>query len=683
VLFQAPLAHEARRSKGQRTGVGRKSLAVVGPDMKHRPDVDGLRAIAIVPVLLFHAGISRFSGGFVGVDVFFVISGYLISNLILDDIASGRFSIAHFYERRARRILPALFVLIFCASVAAYRLLIPEDTKEFGKGVIATMVFSSNILFARQTGYFQAPAENNPLLHTWSLAVEEQFYIFYPLFLFLVSRYLRKRYLPALLPIVGLSFAYNVWMVHAHRTAAFYSAPARAWELLLGGLLALRMIPPPRSRILTNSLAVLGLALLVYSVLCFSGYTLFPGVAALCPTLGAALLIYSAEQSGTVVSRLLSMKPVVYIGLISYSLYLWHWVLLFFVRYWLARALNWQEVAAVIAASFLIATVSWKFVENPFRGRQRLIASRKLIFASAALGSVTFALFGTLLYVHEGLPSRFDRQVLDLLAPKFWERNEACVDRLCQVGDQRVAASFVVWGDSHAAALAPAFDSIAKANGISGYIAFSSGCGPLLGLKRYDQDNPDKCVKFNQLVLERISAEQIKTVFLHGRWAMYSEGNRGPGKPVFLTADRVAEQDYAVFEGLLRQTIEQLQRLQVKVILVTSVPEVWIDVPTVLARKAIAGTANPGFRYADFLNREGRVFRLFSEIAQQYSISILYPHRILCDEASCAIADGKSAFYIDDSHLSITGAMHVAPTFAAAVQDIKTGANLAKNDPEE
>lgn len=651
--------------------------------MKRRPDIDGLRAIAIVPVLLFHAGIRQFQGGFVGVDVFFVISGYLISKLVLDDIASSRFSILRFYERRVRRILPALFVLILGTSVVACRLLTPDDALSYGKSVLATMFFSSNILFARQTGYFDAPAESNALLHTWSLAVEEQFYIFYPLFLFLISRFLRKRYVWALLLVLGTSFGYSVWAVSYHRSTAFYSAGARAWELLLGGVLALGVIPLPRNRFLENLLAVLGIGFLAYSIVEFSSSTAFPGPAALLPTIGAALLIYTGEAGSTFAARVLSTKPVVFIGLISYSLYLWHWVLLFFARYWLARSLRIWEAAAVIGASIVIASLSWKFVENPFRGRTRLIASRRLLFSVAAFASLAFASFGGLLYLRHGLPSRFDHQVLDLLTRNYWAQNETCQDRLCPVGDNRATPSFVIWGDSHAGALVPGLDPIAKANQLSGWIATSSGCAPLLGFKRYDVDDPAKCARFNDYVLGQVAVQHIGTVFLHGRWAAYSEGNRGPGKYIYLTSDRVPEKDYAVFERECRATVEQLQRLHVKVILVASVPEVWMDVPTVLARTAISGTrSRPEFPYAEYLAREGRVLALFAKLSEQYSIPIIYPHQILCRGSGCAVGDGHHAFYIDDSHLSVQGAMYVAPAFSSVLHKDQDKENISREHEE-
>ena len=364
--------------------------------MKHRTDIDGLRAVAVIAVILFHAGLTQVSGGFAGVDVFFVISGYLITGLILNDIRNGQFSITHFYERRVRRILPALFTLLFLGSVAFYWLLPPEQLLDFGKSLIATVLFSSNVLFWRQTGYFKDPAEMKPLVHTWSLAVEEQFYIFYPLFLLLISRYFRKRYHWALLTVFCFSLAWSVWGVHHDRNATFYLAPSRAWELLLGGLLATDVVPPLTDRRAANVLGAAGLVLMMFSFVALSKASLFPGLNALYPTIGAALIIYTGSPTATSVSRFLGWKPIVFVGLISYSLYLWHWLLIVFAKYYAVRHLTNWEITGIVAFSFVIATLSWLFVENPFRGRRGLIASRAMLFGAAAVASLPLLIIGYL-----------------------------------------------------------------------------------------------------------------------------------------------------------------------------------------------------------------------------------------------------------------------------------------------
>jgi peptidoglycan/LPS O-acetylase OafA/YrhL len=645
--------------------------------MNHRADIDGLRAVAIVPVLLFHAGISQVPGGFSGVDVFFVISGYLITGLILDDIAKGQFSIAHFYERRVRRILPALFFLLIFTSIAAYALLMPDDAREFGRSLFATMLFSSNVLFAKQTGYFQAPAEMKPLLHTWSLAVEEQFYILYPLFLFLITRYLRKRYVIVLLSTLGLSLAFSIWDVHWHRSVAFYSSAARAWELLVGGILAIRIIPALRQRIMADILGLLGLLLLVFSFLFLSGSLPFPGANALYPAIGTALIIYSGTSHETIASRVLSTKPLVFIGLISYSLYLWHWVLIVFYRYYSLHPLGGWSRLALISIAAVIATLSWKFVENPFRGRRRLVQSRNVLFAGAATGSVMFILFAGVLFLTHGLPARLDKKVLGLLASKndYWARRDACMDRICRIGDDRATPTFILWGDSHAGAIAPAFEQIATANGVSGFVAFSPACAPLLGLKRYDEDDPEKCTRFNRSVLNLIESSHIRNVFLHARWGLYAEGSRYGqewGGPVLLTGDRNPQQDYAKFASLFVSTVEELKRVNANIIVVSSVPEVRLDVPTSLARAAVTGRSSAVVTpYSEFMARQGRTFSLLSQVVQKYDVRLVYPHRLICSDAWCPTTHEDHILYVDSNHLSVQGATYLAPEFAPLLKGMR------------
>jgi peptidoglycan/LPS O-acetylase OafA/YrhL len=645
--------------------------------MNHRADIDGLRAVAIIPVVLFHAGISQVPGGFAGVDVFFVISGYLITGLILNDIANGRFSIAHFYERRVRRILPALFFVLIFTSIAAYALLMPDDAWEFGRSLFATMLFSSNVLFAKQTGYFQTAVEMKPLLHTWSLGVEEQFYILYPLFVYLITRYLPKRYVGVLLSLLGSSLAFSIWDVHWHRSVAFYSSAARAWELLVGAILAVGVIPAARSRIMADILASLGLFLLIGSFLSLSGSLPFPGVNALYPALGTALLIYSGTTQATITSRILSTKPFVFIGLISYSLYLWHWVLIVFFRYYSLRPLGGWCSLVLISVGVVIATVSWKFVENPFRGHRGLVQSRSVLFAGAAAGSTLFVVFAGVLFLTHGLPARLDQKVLGLLASKndYWSRRDACIDRICHIGDDRATPSFMLWGDSHAGAIAPAFEQIAAANGISGFVAFSPACAPLLGLKRYDEDDPDKCDRFNRSVLTFIESSHIKNVFLHARWGLYAEGSRYGqewGGPALLTSDRNPQADYGAFASLLRSTITKLKQLDSNIIVVASVPEVGLDVPTSLARAATTrrspALATP---YSEFMARQERTFGLLSRLAQMYDVRLVYPDKLICDNISCPTTRKGYALYVDSNHLSVHGATFLAPAFAPMLQAMR------------
>ena len=303
--------------------------------MTYRREIDGLRALAVLPVILFHAGLEAFSGGFVGVDVFFVISGYLITGVIISDLEKERFSLIDFYERRARRILPALFLVMFVCLPFSWVLLLPHDLKDFSDSLLAVPLYISNFLFWSESGYFERAAEMKPLLHTWSLAVEEQFYLFFPLFFMLLWRW-GKRWLLVMMGLLGsASLVYAQWASLAQPAAAFYLLAARSWELLLGGLAAFYILSDQHKksgRLFSEMASMLGLVLVLFSIFNFSKETPFPGVYALVPTLGAILIILYAK-SDTVLGKILSLKIFVSIGLVSYSAYLWHQPIFAFARH--------------------------------------------------------------------------------------------------------------------------------------------------------------------------------------------------------------------------------------------------------------------------------------------------------------------------------------------------------------
>jgi peptidoglycan/LPS O-acetylase OafA/YrhL len=639
--------------------------------MKHRADIDGLRAIAVLAVVFFHTRLLPVPGGYAGVDVFFVISGYLITGLILQDIAKGRFSIASFYERRARRILPALFSVLLFSFLAAYRLLLPNEDKNFGLSLLATVFFSSNMLFARQAGYFDGPSEMKPLLHTWSLAVEEQFYIFYPMVLLLASRFFRKRYAVVIASVFVLSLAMSIRRLAAQPAATFYLAPARAWELMLGGLLAMEVFPRWANRVWYNLLAIAGLAFIGYSLFAFSASTPFPGANALFPCVGAALLIYSGtpdaagNRSGSFVAKVLSFRPLVFVGLISYSLYLWHWVLLVFAKYRVSAALTWFQSAAIIAVSFAVAVVSWRFIETPFRGF-RGVGTRTGIFAGAAAAMLVLAVLGGLAYGSNGMPRRFQgpMRVYAEGGNDIWKRRAECTNRICAAGAVGQGDPFILWGDSHAGALAPVVEKVARERNRDGYIAFRPACAPLVGLKRYDQLF-ENCAAFANQVLDAIEAHHVRDVWLHGRWALYAEGERykqEPGGPALLTPSGRVADNLAEFDRLLRSTLEQLHGLGANVTIIAAVPEPGFDVPTVLARAAGSGSAMPpGPANAEFEQRQQRALAVLRAAAAAYSVPLVYPDPLLCDPMTCMVAKDGYPLYSDEHHLSVHGAMLLAP----------------------
>lgn len=375
--------------------------------LKYRPEIDGLRALAVVPVILYHAGLRAFSGGFVGVDVFFVISGYLITSIIITEKQAGTFKLLRFYERRARRILPALFTVIFALLPFAWLWLLPEDMKSFSESLVAVCTFSSNVLFFLKSGYFDASADFIPLLHTWSLAVEEQYYMLFPIFLLLIWK-LKRRWIITIFAVVAIvSLGAACLFLGPNPSFAFFLLPTRAWEILIGVIAAFHLNSND-SRHNTDGYfceiaSLTGLLLILYAVFCFSKQTPFPGFYALIPTIGAALIIiFSSDR--TFVGRLLQRKVVVGIGLISYSAYLWHHPLFVFLRH---RNLN--EPSLVLTASLVLATavlayLTWKYVEMPFR--DRLCISGQNIFRYATLCSSIFIMVGFIGYVNNGYTKR-------------------------------------------------------------------------------------------------------------------------------------------------------------------------------------------------------------------------------------------------------------------------------------
>ena len=463
---------------------------------KYRPDVDGLRAVAVLAVLFYHLGFRTFRHGLVGVDVFYVISGYLITSLLVKDLAAGRFSIVSFYERRMRRIFPALFtVLLFC-TLGASILFDPSELVKFGKELLATTFFASNFYFwhsAQPLGYFDTGVISNALLHTWSLSVEEQFYLFFPITLYLLFRYANKKMSAWLLLLSAASFALNLWTTQHSPVVAFYWIMPRAWELLAGALLAMKAAPLLRGRILREIVALLGLAMILGAVsLPFNGVQ-FPGAFVLLPCLGAGLVIYAGEGGSSFVAKVLSFRPVVFIGVISYSLYLWHWPLIVFSEHLPFRLSGHVLVAFVLLSSLAAAFVSFEYIERPFRGSASPF-TRRQIFALGFAASVASAAFGLVAYRSHGLPERYSLQTRQLIAAnldRVDDFDSSCGNfrtevhsindiRFCNHG-QQLPHKIMFWGDSHVEQLHPVIENLYNHGDLHGrgaVLAIEVGCLP-------------------------------------------------------------------------------------------------------------------------------------------------------------------------------------------------------------
>lgn len=374
--------------------------------MKYRAEIDGLRALAVLPVILFHAGFEWFSGGFIGVDVFFVISGYLITTIIISEMAEGKFSIVNFYERRARRILPALFFVMAACLPFAWMWMLPPQLKDFSQSLIAVSTFSSNILFWLETGYFSESSEAKPLLHTWSLAVEEQYYILFPIFLMLTWRLGIKWVLILLSIVFFISLGIAQWGAYNSPSATFFLLPTRGWELLVGVFAAfyLKYNTYLKSHFLNQALSLLGFGMIAYSIIAFDKTTPFPSLYALIPTIGTGLLILCAVPK-TFVHRLLSLKFIVGIGLISYSAYLWHQPLFAFARIFF-NEVSLYIFITLILITFLAAYLTWKYIESPFRSKQSI--SRNNIFIGSFVLAILFIAIGLTGHLKQGFESRIN-----------------------------------------------------------------------------------------------------------------------------------------------------------------------------------------------------------------------------------------------------------------------------------
>ena len=420
--------------------------------MKYRAEIDGLRALAVLPVILFHAGFEWFSGGFVGVDVFFVISGYLITTIIISEMAEGKFSIVNFYERRARRILPALFFVMAACLMFAWLWLTPSDLKDFGQSLIVVSTFSSNIYFWLESGYFDTATELKPLLHTWSLAVEEQYYILFPLFLMLTWR-LGLKWILILLSIFFLvSLGAAQWGAYNAPSATFFLLPTRGWELLIGVFTAfyLKYNTHLKSHAVNQALSLLGVGMLIYSIIAFDKSTPFPSLYALIPTIGTGLLILCAVPK-TLMHKILSLKFIVGIGLISYSAYLWHQPLLAFTRHRLLGDVSDPVLVILCITSLVMAWFSWRFIEAPFRSKTNV--SRRSIFKFSIIFTLIFSLIGLWLHQSNGALKYFPKEKQKVLQ-SFINASDYVIERhqqirLLEFSKSNDEKDILIIGDSH------------------------------------------------------------------------------------------------------------------------------------------------------------------------------------------------------------------------------------------
>jgi peptidoglycan/LPS O-acetylase OafA/YrhL len=673
--------------------------------MKYRREIDGLRAIAVIPVILYHAGFAAFSGGFVGVDVFFVISGYLITSIIIEEREQESFSILHFYERRARRILPALFIVMLTCIPLAWFILTPSELKDLSKSLIAVPLFVSNILFWQDSGYFELTNELKPLIHTWSLAVEEQFYLFYPLFLLLLWR-IGKNWLIGVSLLIALSsFFIAQWGVIYNPEAAFYLLPTRGWELLVGSLTSIYFLYWKNKSIVRNfekirneCLGIIGICLIGYAVFTFDKSTPFPGIRAAIPVIGAALIIlFSSPQ--TLLGNVLGNKLLVGCGLISYSAYLWHQPLFAFARYHFSSQPSDNLYFALIIIVFALAYLGWRFVEMPFRKKNNI--ARKTVIKFSLLGSVFFIIIGLLGIVSNGFDYRNPPNIIyDKSGEKNAKKSIQCQPlelknyeeiNACSFGDSSNSEKTVaLYGDSHAQMLLDTLDQELKEQHIKGIHlkTLSDRCfvDPKVRVKGRETI-PSSCDQAHSSLLEFIKAE-VDYVIISSRWTyrLYpvsgaidnlSFNNEEGGLEFENYREYGVLRDDGKFfmDGLhkkksLTRLINSFLSTGVGVILIYPVPELGWNIYLENYHYYSSNNAilpNLSTSYSLYKQRNKFVIDVFDDIPDRENFIRIRPEEVFCNtflNERCVGQINGIPLYFDDDHLSNEGAQMLIDTLS-------------------
>jgi len=639
-------------------------------NLRYRPELDGLRAVAVVSVFLCHLGLKPFAGGYVGVDVFFVLSGFLVTRIIVGDLRAEKFSIADFYERRIRRIVPALVFVCACTTVAAVAILLPNELKAYAASLLAAALSLSNVWFASMTGYFDPAAATQPLLHTWSLGIEEQFYVVFPLLLMLAFRFAQRGIALLVCGALALSLAASIALTPDEPRSAYFLIHTRAWELLLGSVVALGIVPAPAQPWQRESASTFGLLAIAAAVLCFSEKTPFPGYAALLPCLGAALIIWAG--GGTRVARALSFAPFVFVGLISYSLYLWHWPLIVFAKLLLVQPFTLLQQLTLIAAATALSALTWRFVETPFRRRGGMMPNRKAVFAGGALSVGALAASAAILVTVQGMPNRFPAEILGLAAaaqdasPKRAECHfdgtlAGDFDKSCVLGAP-VAPTTIVYGDSHGAELAVALGALAEPRNESVRELTASGCPPALD---FTYPSKGECPGYNARIVQHLVALPPTTIVVAANAIAWTH--------------EYSEQFTRGLEAALRA----LSSAGHRVIVFGQVPPHpnQLPVPATLARQAILGMKPDAYAFRPDMDALRKLDATLDRIASAAGATYMSLLPMLCNEIECKAAINGAVLYFDDNHLTVAGERLIAAKLLAPVLwPGKTAAEITDNE---
>ncbi len=642
--------------------------------MNYRKEIDGLRALAVLPVILFHAGFSTFSGGYIGVDIFFVISGYLITSIILSEIASDKFSLVNFYERRARRILPALSLVLITTVLLGYILMPADLLKTFSQSLVSVTTFSSNIYFYLTNDYFSTASDEMPLLHTWSLAVEEQYYFFFPIILAVLWRFGKKFAFISIMIFATSSLSLAQYLAEQGVVNAnFYLIFSRAWELLLGSAIA--FFPLVHNKIpkrIKDVLGCIGFSLIILSILVFDEQTPFPSFYTLLPVVGTCLIILFSH-SNTFIGQLLSQKVFIFIGLISYSLYLWHQPLFAFLR--MKSVGEPDEVLFLLAIiiTFVLAYFTWRFVENPFRNKSKY--DRKLIFKLSSYSIVFFLVVGLIGHYSNGYEGRFDAKNYSdsiVFSPKRVECHTKGIDYLRPAESCEYFSDNVTWaslGDSHTVEPAYALAERLREGNV-GLIQLSfSGCPPSLF---FESILPGCADWFKESLIYLEDSSSIKNVLLGFRYSSFLFGDQLSPYPNVPNDDprlNITTKAYIKSKNELRElywqsleeSINRILNSGKRIYVLYPIPELPMNINKAIVPFSIFNDKTTlDLQHSTtrdyYFTRNEYILKKLDSLSYTDRLVAIKPYDIFCKENYCPAVVNGQALYFDDDHLSLFGA---------------------------
>lgn len=657
--------------------------------MKYRADVDGLRAIAVLSVVFYHAFPKMIPGGFIGVDIFFVLSGFLISGILFNQIKNGSIHWTQFYLKRIKRIFPALLLTLLSTTIVGYFLLFPVEFENLGKHVLGSSLFINNFVLWNEAGYFDKASELKPLLHLWSLGIEEQFYLIWPVLIFFIWK-LRLHPLIVLIIFSVISFAMNLAWVNHHHVSAFYFPISRFWELALGGILAYMTFKNKKwmstfhgnHLITSNLLSSIALIYLMISIFFFSDQLAYPGWVAILPTLCTLTLLFTHDS--WVNRKILSFQTMTFIGLISYPLYLWHWELLSFARIVYAGTVSYELTAFLVILSFALAWFTYQLLEKPIRFSITAEKHPRYIASILCGGLAIVGLSGFVIQNNHGLKNReiawqhdtllndmhgFDKFRKQAITCRLITKNKDLKKISWCLQNKKGQPQKVIWGDSHAEHL---FPGILKSDKETNWLLLEqSGCPPLLNVASYWQGSSDTCKKANNLILKTIiETPSIDTVILASLGSFYisnqnyaaaSQGNFVASRH-FLKTSNAKKSKRDIFYDGLNETISALKKAGKKVILFQDIPEIPF-MPESCVYRPLAPRKSCFITKEEVIARQNEYVSLLQRVKIKQNIPLFNPINIVCNETNCPLMKNHHLIYRDSHHLSIAGSELIAEKF--------------------